>query len=88
MFKRLFCWLYDQWLSKAVNEKSDPLVVVLDYLFGSECKYCMAVRALLFGVGLGTMCFAHGWYAAVGVLVSMLVVLMTIGERLWLCETK
>ena len=34
-----------------------PLVRSLDFLFGSECKYCMASRALVFGVGLGV----GGW---------------------------
>ena len=29
-----------------------PLVRVLDFLFQSECKYCMAMRAGVFGFGL------------------------------------
>ncbi len=29
-----------------------PLVRLLDFLFESECKYCMATRAAVFGFGL------------------------------------
>jgi hypothetical protein len=87
--KFLFCWLYAQWLSKAVDSKSDPLVVVLDNLFGSGCKYCMAVRALLFGFGAATGFFAPWlWLMICGHTMAVSIVLMTIGERLWLCETK
>ena len=81
MLKKTFCWLYDQWLSKAVNERSDPLVRLLDTLFGSECKYCMAARCLAFGVGLGMF----NW---LGLILMALAILMTLGERYWLCNAK
>jgi hypothetical protein len=77
--KVIFCWLYNQWLSKAVDQKTDPLVVALDWALGSSCKYCMAVRALMFGIGLGL-------FNVFGLVLMALAVLMTLGERSWLCE--
>jgi hypothetical protein len=79
--KTLFCWLYNQWLSKAVDQKTDPLVVALDWAFGSECKYCMAVRALMFGIGLGL-------FDLFGLVLMALSLLLTLGERHWLCDLK
>lgn len=38
---------------KFVIYEGAPLVRLLDFLFESECKYCMATRALVFGLGLG-----------------------------------
>lgn len=77
--KKIFCWIYRQWLSKLVNEKTDPLVILLDFLFLSQCKYCSISRAIFFGVGLG---MANIW----GLLLVILVFMMTIGEFYWLCE--
>ena len=37
---------------KYVIYQGAPLVRLLDLLFESECKYCMATRALVFGFGL------------------------------------
>lgn len=79
--KKLFCYAYNLWLSKLVDEKSDPLVVLLDFLFSSSCKYCMAVRALVFGVGLGLA----NWF---GVALVALALACTLGEKYWLCEVK
>jgi hypothetical protein len=81
MLKRTFCWLYNKWLSKAVNEKSDPLVRLLDAIAGSECKYCMAVRAGMIGIGIGLF---NCW--GLGLIVTA--ILLTIGERKWLCDVK
>jgi hypothetical protein len=79
--KKMFCWMYYAWLSKVVDSKSDPLVIVLDWLFGSSCKYCMTTRALLFGVGVGLG-------GLIGVVLMITAVLLTLGEKLWLCEIK
>jgi hypothetical protein len=79
--KTIFCWVYKQWLSKAVNERSDPLVRLLDMLFGSECKYCFAIRCLTFGIGLGMFNF-------IGLVLMVLSVLVTLGEKYLLCEVK
>ena len=38
---------------KFVIFEGAPLVRLLDFLFQSECKYCMATRAVVFGIGLG-----------------------------------
>lgn len=84
--QKLFCWLYAQWLSKAVDQKSDPLVIALDFLFGSNCKYCMAVRALIFGFGLAVGIFALGWLSIFGFGAAVLMLIMTIGEKYWLCN--
>lgn len=87
MFKKLFCWLYDQWLSKAVNERSDPLVRLIDAAAGSECKYCMAVRMYALGLGIGLI-VAGGVAAYIGIALHTLALLMTLGERYWLCDVK
>lgn len=79
--RRVFCWLYAQWLSKLVDRKTDPLVIAIDFVAGSNCKYCMAVRMFCIGLGLGL------WsYAGLGLVLFAL--LMTFGEKYWLCETQ
>ena len=83
--KKIFCWLYSQWLSKFVNEKTDLLVVWLDALVGSNCKYCMAVRAVMMGFGFGLLVAGH-WGFGLGIM--LLAFLFTLGERYWLCEVK
>jgi hypothetical protein len=81
MFKRLFCWIYDQWLSKAVNDKNDPLVIFLDFTTGSSCTYCMATRAVMLGIGIGLF----DWY---GLSLIALSLIFTLGEKKWLCDIK
>ena len=83
-FKQLFCWVYAQWLSKAANEKTDPLVVVMEAAFGSVCKYCFALRALLFGLGLGLVTRLDAW-SAPGLVFVITSIALTLGERYWLC---
>lgn len=51
MLRKLFCWLYEQWLSKAVDSKSDPLVRFTDYCFGGKCSYCTNYRVMSRGIG-------------------------------------
>jgi hypothetical protein len=51
-----------------------PIVRSLDFLFGSECKYCMATRALVFGVGLGV----GGW---IGLSLVASAVVLSVIER-------
>lgn len=85
--KTIFCWAYVQWLSKAVNEKTDPLVILLDAGFGSECKYCMATRALLFGLGLGLITRLDAW-SALGLVLVVTAVALTMGEKYWLCKVE
>lgn len=81
MLKKYFCLIYDQWLKRAVNDKSDPLVIVLDFFFGGSCSYCVLCRGIMFGVGLGLA----SW---VGLVVAGLAVACTFGERYWLCAPK
>jgi hypothetical protein len=78
--KKLFCLLYDLWLSKFVDEKTDPLVVLLDFIIGSSCKYCMAVRGIMVGLGLGL-------FNLFGLGLIALAILFTIAEKHWLCDT-
>ena len=85
MLSNLFCWVYNQWLSKAVNDKTDPLVRLLDFVAGSECKYCMAVRCLLIGVGVA-LPVGGGWCILAGFASAGVAIVMTVGERRWLCE--
>jgi hypothetical protein len=85
--KNIFCWLYSQWLSKAVDSKDDPLVRVIDALAGSECKYCTAMRMYAMGLGMGLI-VAGGVAAYIGIALNALVLLMTLGERYWLCGVK
>jgi hypothetical protein len=81
MIKQAFCWLYNQWLSKAVDSKDDPLVRVIDAIAGSECKYCMGVRLGMIGMGLGLF----SWY---GLGLIALAILLTLGEKHLLCDNK
>jgi hypothetical protein len=57
---------------KYVVYEGAPLVRSLDFLFQSECKYCMASRAVVFGLGLGF----GGWIglALVGIAVGLTVI--------------
>ncbi len=87
MLKKTFCWLYDQWLSKAVNERSDPLVRLIDAISGSECKYCMGTRLYALGLGSGLV-FVGSWVTWLGLILMALAILMTLGERYWLCNAK
>lgn len=59
---------------KYVIYENAPLVRMLDFLFQSECKYCMATRALVFGVGVGI----GGWF---GVTLIAIAVGLTFFER-------
>ena len=74
-----FCWLYAQWLSKLVDDKTDPLVRAIDFIAGSGCKYCMAARMFFVGFGIAL-------WSWVGLGLITLAFLMTLGERHWLCE--
>lgn len=87
MLKKTFCWLYDQWLSKAVNEKTDFLVRLIDAAAGSNCKYCTAVRMYMLGLGIGLI-VAGGIAIYIGIALHTLALLMTLGERYWLCNAK
>jgi hypothetical protein len=49
---RAYAWAEKHWFAKLVYVGS-PLVRLLDASVGSECKYCMAFRALMVGFGLG-----------------------------------
>ena len=49
---KLFGWAKGQGYKHLVYPGA-PLVRLLDFLFQSECKYCMATRAGVFGIGLG-----------------------------------
>lgn len=49
---KTFAWAKGKGYKYLVYEGA-PLVRSLDFLFGSECKYCMATRALVCGIGLG-----------------------------------
>lgn len=83
MFKRLFCWTYDKWLSGAVGTKDAPLVKLLDFIAGSECKYCMAVRCLLIGTGIG-LSVHGGWVTMSGLALICTSAVLAVGERKWL----
>lgn len=83
--KKLFCWIYKQWLSKFVDSKDDWLVRLIDTLSGSECKYCMGVRQWFNGLGFGLLLTDY-WYVGLGFIVSAY--LMTLLEKYWLCELK
>jgi hypothetical protein len=77
--RKLFCKVYAIWLAKLVGTKQQPTVRLLDLVVGSECKYCMAVRCLVLGVGIGRMDL---W----GLVLVVTAIALTLGERYWLCE--
>jgi hypothetical protein len=92
--QKLACWLYEVWLSKAVGTKQQPLVRLIDYLAGSACSYCMAVRMFL--LGLGAALVFSGFAVFFGVSLSLIVlfgimliavaILCTTVERRYLCN--
>ena len=81
--KHIFCKFYNFFLSTLVDSKDDPLVKFIDAVAGSVCKYCMAVRMFMLGVGITALVF--GAYV-LGFLIVVLPVLFTYGEKHWLCE--
>lgn len=85
--KKIFCWIYSQWLSRFVDERSDLLVRLIDAAAGSNCRYCMAVRMYALGLSVGLI-VAGGVAAYIGIAIHTLALLMTLGERYWLCEVK
>jgi len=56
-----------------VYERS-PLVRFVDFMFESECAYCMATRAMVFGLGVGIG-------GVVGLLLAACAIGMTFFER-------
>lgn len=75
--KLLSCKLFAYAKSKGYTHliyEGAPLVRLLDFLFQSECKYCMATRALVFGLGVGL----GGWF---GVMLIAVAVGLTFFER-------
>ena len=85
--KTIFCWIYHQWLSKFVDSKDDWLVRLIDTLSGSECKYCMGTRLYAIGLGSGLV-FVGSLVTWLGLGLITLAILMTLGERYWLCDVK
>lgn len=73
--------LYYFWIAGFVQPGS-PLVQFMDLTLTSECKYCMACRAVLLGVGV-TLLFTC-W--VVGLVLISIAVGLTWGERVWLNE--
>lgn len=49
---RAYAWAEKHWFAKLMYPGA-PLVRLLDASVGSQCKYCMAFRALMVGFGLG-----------------------------------
>lgn len=62
--KKCYDALEAVWFSKLVYEGA-PLVRLLDWAVGSECKYCMACRAFVAGVGI-TAPHWSGWVLVAG----------------------
>lgn len=88
MFSKIFCWLYFQWIARAIGSKNAPLVKALDLLFGSECKYCMSTRAFIAGFGAGLLFVGSflSFFSGMGLIA--LAVALTLGERYWLCKKE
>jgi hypothetical protein len=70
---KLFTYVKEKGYAYLIYERS-PLVRLLDFMFQSECKYCMATRALVFGIGLGF----GGW---IGLSLVVVAVGLTFFER-------
>ena len=86
--KSLFCALYSRWMATAVQPGS-WLVRAMDATITSQCKYCMAARAVILTAGVFLLYFL--WW--LGALLIFTAVALTWGERYWLCtppqgETK
>ena len=74
-----YAWLEKQWFDKLVYTDS-PLVRSLDFSIGSECKYCMATRALILGLGYG-LTASGGVLGYVGAALVLLALLLTLAEN-------
>jgi hypothetical protein len=48
---KLFGWAKNKGYEHLIYPGA-PLVKTIDFLFQSECKYCMSLRAMVFGFGL------------------------------------
>jgi hypothetical protein len=85
--KKLFCYLYNQWLSKFVDSKDDLLVKFIDYQFAGKCSYCVHYRVAAYFLGIGIL-FYGGWVTVAGISLIAISLLMTLGEKYWLCNPE
>ena len=84
-FKTLGCkaysWLEKHWFAKIMYPGA-PLVKLMDWTIGSECKYCMAFRAVMIGFGLGfCLGFGLGIGGVFGVVLVIAALLLALFER-------
>jgi len=81
MLSKLFCYIHKLFLSKLVDSKDDWIVRLIDFTSGSTCKYCTALR---FGMICGGIGLFNWW--GLGLIITA--ILLTIGERKYLCDVK
>lgn len=84
MIKSAFCYVYIFWLSKFVDQETDPIPRAFNALWGGKCRYCREARAFLMGAGFVLSFF---WFWS-GLFLQCMVYAMTVGERKWLCDSK
>lgn len=75
---RAYAWAEKHWFAKLVYVDS-PMVKAMDAMMGSKCKYCMAARALMFGLGLG-LAVSGGFAALIGLILIVAAFLLTQAE--------
>ena len=86
--KKWFCYVSNIWLHTVVGSEKSPFTKIMDFLWGSECKYCMAVRVGLAGFGTAAIIFGGVPAAIFGLLLISVSIALTIGERYWNCDTQ
>lgn len=84
--KKWFCYVYDVWLRRVVGSEKSPLVKVMDFLWGSSCKYCMACRVGIAGLGTAAIIFGGVPATIFGGALVVLSFALTAGERYWVCD--
>jgi len=86
--KNWYCYVSNIWFASVVASDKSPLVRIMDFLWGSTCKYCMAVRVGIAGFGVAAAIFGGVPATILGGFLVALSVALTIGERYWLCGTE
>lgn len=84
--KKWFCYVSNIWLHTIVGSPKSPLPKIMDFLWGSECKYCMATRVGIAGFGIAAFIFGGVQAKVFGLFLIALSVALAVGERHWNCD--
>ena len=85
--KKWFCYVSNIWLHTVVGSSKSPVPKIMDFLWGSDCKYCMSVRVGLAGFGTAAAIFGGIPATIFGLALIVVSIALTMGERYWNCDT-